>query len=235
MGGDRKMKALSFPFLALTFAFAICAGAAGDVIELFDDDDSFVEHLAQEDTPTTIENDNSDTFNGDISLNVTAPSGVTNGQRYNPNIPDWSYKIVENPSGTDEARWIMFAWKKIGGTGIMIQFPDNGGWGAVTTPFVDPPAPGTRRYIAGDNMTGWTGIQVSENAPAQWGVVIRDLFADFGEFTMTGIALTPFDNTGLYDSIYLARGEDELNNLLTTSVEPDSKLASTWGEVKSCE
>ncbi len=43
---------------------------------------------------------------------------------------------MENPSGNDEYRYIRLAWKADGGTGVMIQFPDNGGWGAVTDPCV---------------------------------------------------------------------------------------------------
>lgn len=225
--------------LALILAFVICAGALGEVIEIFEDDDSFMNNLSNQDAATNIENDDTDVFRGEIALNVSAPEGsaANNVQRYNPNIPGWSYKVVENPSKEGEVRWIMFAWKKIGGTGIMIQFPDNGSWGAVTVPFVKPPAPGSRRYIAGDNLTGWTGIQTREDAPEEWEVVIRDLFADFGAFTMTGMALTPFNEVGLYDSIYLAQTEDELKSLATkmTSVAPHSKLAATWGEVKSGE
>jgi len=228
------MRKMGFSFLALTFAFALCTGASATVIELFDEDEAFVENLAQEDTPTTIENESGDAYNGDLSLNVTAPQDVTDGQRYNATIAGWAYNIVENPATADEARWIVFAWKKMGGTGIMIQFPDNGGWGVVTDPFVDPPAPGTRRYIAGENMTGWTGIQVSEAVPAQWTMVKRDLFADFGGFVLTGVAMTPFDNTGLYDFIYLAANEQELDSKISTltAVEPDSKLVTTWSAVK---
>lgn len=228
------MRKMGFSFLALILAFALCTGASATVIELFDEDEAFVENLAQEDTPTTIENESGDAYNGDLSLNVTAPQDVTNGQRYNATIVGWVYNIVENPAAADEARWIVFAWKKMGGTGIMIQFPDNGNWGAVTDPFVDPPAPGTGRYIAGENMTGWTGIQVSEEAPAQWTVVKRDLFADFTGFVLTGVAMTPFDNTGLYDFIYLAASEQEADSIISTvtAVEPDSKLVTTWSEVK---
>jgi hypothetical protein len=37
-------------------------------------------------------------------------------------------------------------------------------------------------------------------------VVTRDLFADFGEFTITGIALSPVDGEhGLFDTIYLGK------------------------------
>ena len=231
------MRSLTFSPLALILAFVLCSGAWADVIEIFEEDEDFISNLTNEDTPTTAEIDDTDSFEGEVCINITAPAGVTNGQKYNPNIPGWSYKIVEKPSSADEVRWIMFAWKKADGDGIMIQFPDNGAWGVVAAAFVDPPAPGTGRYIAGANMTGWTGIQVSEDAPTDWEYVIRDLYEDFEEFTMTGVALTPFTGIGLYDSIYLAWTQDELERIAkgVIQVEPVSKLSATWGDVKTSD
>jgi hypothetical protein len=220
------MKASIFPFLALTLAFVICAGASGEVIEIFEDDQTFMDKLTNQDTATTIENTDDDSFYGDISVKLGAPATVSNGQRYSPNIPGWTYNVVKDPSAENEVRWIMFAWKKLEGEGIMIQFPSSGSWGV---------QPQGGRYFAGVNKTGWAGIQVADEAPREWEVVIRDLYDDFGAFTMTGMALTQYDNIGLYDSIYLAWSEDELKRLLTemTPVEPRSKLAATWGKVKS--
>ena len=219
------MKALTFSFLALTLAFAICVGSSGKVIEIFEDDESFLDKLSNQDTATTIENTEDDFFHGDISLKLGSAAGVNNGQRYNPNIPGWTYNVVKNPSADDEVRWIMFAWKKLEGEGIMIQFPNNGSWGV---------QPQGGRYFAGVNKAGWPGIQLADEAPREWEVVIRDLYDDFDAFTMTGMALTQYDNFGLYDSIYLAWSEDELKRLLTemTPVEPRSKLAVAWGKVK---
>jgi hypothetical protein len=42
--------------------------------------------------------------------------------------------------------------------------------------------------------------------PGNFTVVTRDLFADFGEFTFTGIALSPVDGEAArYDHIYLGK------------------------------
>ena len=46
------------------------------------------------------------------------------------------------------------------------------------------------RYVAGTNEPGWGAKQVAEKAPARWTLVTRDLFADFGESTIHGIAFT---------------------------------------------
>jgi biopolymer transport protein ExbB len=47
---------------------------------------------------------------------------------------------------------------------------------------------------------------VDDKIPTDWVVVTRDLYADFGEFTWTGIALSPVDGEyGLFDHIYLGK------------------------------
>ena len=214
--------------LTLTLSFALCIGAQGIVIELFEDDEEFIKKIPNQDTATQIENDDTDSFNGEISLRLESDAAVNNGQKYNPNIQGWAYRITKNPSADDEARWIMFAWKKDEGEGIMIQFPNNGGWGVQKN---------GGRYFDGVNKSGWLGIQLEDEAPREWEVQIRDLVDDFDEFTLTGIALTQYDNVGRYDSIYLAWTEDELQRLLIDMlpVEPISKLAGAWGAVRSGE
>lgn len=219
------MKVFCLCFLALVFAFSMSAAVRGEIIELFEDDKKFIEKLTNQDTATDIKNESKEIYRGEISLRLEAPEAVANGQRYNPMIPGWTYKITKNPAADDEARWIMFAWKKAGGQGIMIQFPNNGGWGGQKN---------GGRYFDGVNKTGWGGIQLVDEAPKDWEVQIQDLYEDFGEFTMTGVALTQYDNVGYYDSIYLAWTQDELKNMLKkwTSVEPGSKLTVQWGKIK---
>lgn len=176
------------------------------------------------DAGSTVTVTDKDAFSGKFSVFVT-PS-----QSHNSNMTDWKFAIKEKP-GAGEYRYIAFAWKSDGGKGVMIQFPDNGAWGAVTVPCVNPPAPGTRRYVAGENVTGWSAICVSKDVPTKWTVVERDLFADFGEFVLTGMALTPFSDDGkgdYYDAIVL--GSEPVS---PTSVEPHSKLTISWGSIKS--
>jgi hypothetical protein len=191
---------------------AASEAGAGDFAALF------VNH----DAGSTVTVTGDEAFSGSVSVFAT-PS-----QSHNNQMAGWNFPIRENP-GAGEYRYIAFAWKSDGGTGVMVQFPDNGGWGAVTDPCIDPPAVGTRRYIAGENVTGWSGVCVSDEIPEEWTAVERDLFADFGEFTITGMALTPFDDGGngdYYDAIIL--GSDPV-----TAVEPSGKVAVTWGNIKS--
>jgi len=194
---------------------AATEAAKGDIVAAIKDhsDGSVVEVVTK------------DPFKGNSCLFVT-PS-----QSYNSNITDWAFAIKENP-GANEYRYIMFAWKSDGGKGVMIQLTDNGNWGAVTTPCVEAPAPGTRRYIAGENVTGWSGICVSADVPTKWSVVERDLFADFGEFVLTGVALTPFADEGAgdyYDAMMIS--SEPLS--ASTAVESVGKLTTTWGDMKA--
>ena len=72
----------------------------------------------------------------------------------------------------------------------------------------------------------------------------RDLFADFGAFTLTGIALTPLDGeAGLYDHIYLGRTLEDLDRIdatgLTKGPKPremaPEKLESLWTDLGSTD
>lgn len=208
-----------------------CVPAFSDTLVLFDENaateagkGNFVALFTSHDAGSTVTVTDKDAFKGKVSVFVT-PS-----QSYNNMMADWKFPIREKP-GAGEYRYISFAWKSDGGTGIMMQFPDNGGWGAVTTPCVEPPAVGTRRYIAGTNVTGWSGVCVSKEIPTEWTVVDRDLFADFGEFVMTGMALTPFSDGGngdYYDAIVISSEPISV----ATAVKPTGKLSLTWGDIK---
>jgi len=223
------MRKWSFMVLAIAFVMA-CAPAFADVKVLFDENAAteagagdFAALFGSHDAGSTVTVVTTDPYKGGKCVFAT-PS-----QSYNNQMTGWSFPIKEKP-GAGEYRYIMFAWKGDGGTGVMIQFPDNGNWGAVTTPCVDPPAVGTRRYIAGVNVTGWSGVCVSQDNPTKWTVVKRDLFKDFGEFTITGMALTPFtdDGKGDYYDMMMISSEP----LDETAVESAGKLAITWGDMK---
>ena len=54
-------------------------------------------------------------------------------------------------------------------------------------------------------------------------VVTRDLFADFGEFTLTGLALSPLDGQpALYDHLYLGKSAAELDAVAVPGRQGDS-------------
>ena len=57
-------------------------------------------------------------------------------------------------------------------------------------------------------------MAIDPKLPEGWVLVTRDLFTDFGEFTLTGIALSPIDGEfALFDHIYLAQKQSDLYKL----------------------
>ena len=129
-----------------------------------------------------------DKFVGRFSLQVTPP------QRYSRRIRDWDFRIRERP-GPGEYRYLRFAWKTNEGHGVMIELADNGGW--------PPPDRSLRRYHAGKNSSSWESVEISDEVPRQWTVVTRDLWKDFGDFTLTGFAPTAMGAAALFDRIEL--------------------------------
>jgi hypothetical protein len=121
-------------------------------------------------------------------------------QKYNGNM-GWNsgsgFSIVANPTAPNQFRYITFAWRKDDGKGIMLQLHGSGNW--------------NHRYHAGENVYG---LQPSKRvsdlpAPGEWSVYTRDLYADWGAFTLTGIAFTTGDGSfGYWDHMYLHKSPE---------------------------
>lgn len=157
-------------------------------VALFDENRDFVNQLNQGDGRATIET--ADRFSGDVALRVTPP------QRWSLRIPGWEYRIAENPE-PGEFRYLRFAWKSCGGKGVMIELAGGGKWPPAEKP--------VWRYYSGKNTTGWAASEVSPEAPKEWTTVTRDLWKDFGSFTLTGIAPTAMGGEAIFDRIELLR------------------------------
>ncbi len=158
------------------------------VVSLFEDDSAFAEMLNEGGGRARVER--SDKFSGAAALHM-APL-----QRSNARIPGWQYRIAENP-GPGEFRYLRFAWKSLGGHGVMIELAADGQWPPAEKPL--------RRYYAGQNTSGWAAVPVSPHAPTEWTVVTCDLWKDFGAFALTGIAPTAMGGDALFDRIELLR------------------------------
>jgi putative membrane-bound dehydrogenase-like protein len=129
-----------------------------------------------------------DKHTGQVSLRVTPP------QRFSPRIKGWEFRIREHP-GPGEYRYLRFAWKSAGADGVMLELADDGRWPPASMPL--------RRYHAGRNTTAWHSVEISSSAPREWTVVTRDLWGDFSDFTLTGIAPTAIGGAALFDRIEL--------------------------------
>jgi putative heme-binding domain-containing protein len=170
------------------------------VLTLFEDDGAFIAALNQGSGIATLEA--RDKFTGAAALHVTPL------QRHSPRIPGWEYRIREQPA-VGEFRYIRLAWKTHG-AGVMIELAADGNW---------PPADSAvRRYYSGENTTDWKATEVSDRAPTQWSVVTRDLWKDFGNFTLTGIAPTAMGGEALFDHIELLRS---LNRVELRELRPN--------------
>jgi hypothetical protein len=168
------------------------------VVELLEDaTEGLIAQLIHADGGARADRDFRDFYSGVCSVRVTP------FQRFNPRIKGWAYVIAEKP-GPGQYRYLRFAWKCAGTPGIMIQLHNSANsW--------------NQRYVAGRRnpvTAGWGPmLPVAEAAPAEWVVVTRDLFKDFGPMQLTGLALTPMDGgaAGLFDHFYLGRTVADLD------------------------
>ena len=163
----------------------------------------------------------SDVYSGKAAIKIIPM------QLFERNIPGWSYRIVEKPAA-GEYRYLRFAWRAQGAVkGIMLQMHDEKDWNL--------------RFTAGVDVPNWGTKFVAATPPSRWTVVTRDLFAEFGQRTIKGIALTVFEgDCGYFDHIYLARTIDDLDRIDVTglcevfSLPPrlnDDKLDQLWTDL----
>ena len=171
------------------------------VVELLEDDiDFFKTNLTNPgaDDASIVDRSDETFYSGTASLYVTE------FQRFNPNLPQWKFKIVENP-GPGEYRYLRFAWKRTEGAGIMLQLHGQ------------PPA--WHRYYAGTlskRTQSWgTMTRVADEVPRQWDEVTCDLYKDFGSFTLIGLGLSALEGEGqaYFDHIYLGRTIADLDRV----------------------
>lgn len=163
-------------------------------LEVFEDDEKFIAQLTEGAGKAVPEN--RDKFSGTTCLRVNGD------QKFNAKLPGLSLKVRENP-GPGEIRYIRFAWKKQGGNTICLQLNHDGTWGPGGTG-----REGAKfRYHAGPGGECYGGsLVIDEKLPAKFEVVTRDLFADFGEFTLDGVAFSAVDGqAAFFDHLYLGR------------------------------
>lgn len=130
-----------------------------------------------------------------------------NGERANPSLPRMRIPIRYQP-GPGEYRFLRFAYRKRGGGRIGLELAHDGRFG--------PDAPKARsfRYDAGLGPPCFgDAVRVHQAAlTGQWLVATRDLYADFGDFDLTGLGLLSLDGgEAQFDHIYLARTLDDFH------------------------
>ncbi len=128
----------------------------------------------------------------------------------NAELTGLSIPIRENP-GAGEYRYITFVWVKWGGTqiGLKLLTKDEGadakGREFDYTYIAAPGEPDNAKRIP-------KGLSVVNRAQG-WVVVTRDLWKDFGDFTITGVRfLCPERRDAGFDEIFLAKREADFKN-----------------------
>jgi hypothetical protein len=168
--------------------------AAEQPKEIFEDSEEFAKLLTEGGGAALVFS--RDKYSGAACLRITPD------QKFNPKLPSLGVNIRENP-GPGEFRYLRYAWKKTGGNTICLQLNHDGAWG--------PGGAGREgakfRYHAGPAGEQFGGsLAIDDKLPAKFEVVTRDLFLDFGEFTLSGLAFSPVDGqAAFFDHIYLGR------------------------------
>jgi hypothetical protein len=165
------------------------------LLKIFEDEPQFVSALAAGDGAIELVKD--EKYSGRASIKVSGK------QRFIEHLSGLDVKIRKRPTDSNEFRYLRFAWKKRGGEEILLQlhYPNN--W---------------LRYSAGPYQgNGFAeSLRIAKELPVDFVEVTRDLAADFGEFTLTGLALTPVDGEcGWFDHIYLARTLEDFDRIAT--------------------
>jgi len=113
-----------------------------------------------------------------------AASLLVSGRMSADRIAGWAFPVREHPKG-GEYRFVRFAWKKRGGGGMMVELARDGGRRSQGET--------DAAWSAGPNTTGRPAIATADEAPGDWAVVTRDLWADAGprgDWSVTGLGVT---------------------------------------------
>jgi hypothetical protein len=203
------------------------------IVPLFDESDEIIEHLQEgegELSLATVE-----PKHGNYALKLTS------GDRSSAEIPGFDFPIREHPK-LGEFRYLRFSWKKKSGGQIGFQLGHDLNIGVPENEFgrVQPrafaegiaqaalkrqrnsprrPMSGAARgsqfgyqYDAGTGDSTQPALRLDRKLPVDWRLMGRDLFGEFGSFSLTGLGFRNSDDEPAYfDEIYLARTQNDFN------------------------
>ncbi|MFO1042604.1 MAG: hypothetical protein U0941_12500 [Planctomycetaceae bacterium] len=205
------------------------------VLPIFEDDPSFASQLNR--GMGTVEITNEKPFSGNVSLKVTPDAGD------NPRIERLDATISDQPK-LGQYRYVLLAWKQATGNRVQIQFANDGRLGEqiaqiglradqlrgkpvrARSRFEGPPEDrGLRHgfaYDAGSQpQTAGAPLRLFGAMPKDWQLQMRDLYGDFGQFNLTGLALSCVGGEAAwFDHIYLARTPADMEFARTRLVNP---------------
>ena len=193
------------------------------LLTVFEDDERFLDLLKDGDGKALL--DLKDKHSGKASLVVTPL------ERSNVRLPGLNGAIRERPA-LGQYRFLTFAWSKTSGVNICLQLGHEGQWteadaaidfaGGNAAMATRSSRPLDRRgikhgyrYEAGRGESDYgTAISLNRRLPTDWKTVTRDLYGDFGDFTITGMKFRcPEGECAWFDRIYLARTQQDFNHI----------------------
>jgi hypothetical protein len=197
--------------LMVAFSIMFALASSAEVVVLFDENTkdeagagNFVPLFVNHDAGSTVTIKN-DALSGKVSAFCT-PS-----QSHNAAMAGFSFPVDKYP-------YITFAWKKDGGTMIMLQLAFNGTW--------------AYRYNSGGTQFA-PSIQLEPNIPKDWVLYTRDLTKDFAKgWNLTGLALSPGDGVGAYYDHILMHSKPEEGKITAKAVDAQKKLSTVWAKIK---
>ena len=160
-------------------------------LKIFEDEGEFVAQLTQGEGTAQLAIDT--VYSGQTSIKIIA------NEKSNANLDGFACAIREKPR-PGQYRFLRFAWRKLAGQTICLSLARNGYFGSDKTSALG--------YHAGtEQPCSPHFLQIGEFAPLDEFVVItRDLYADFGEFILTGFGFAAADRSDAwFDHIYLGR------------------------------
>ena len=144
-----------------------------------------------------------DAFSGGKCLSMDADK--TAGAFYRPPfghlIPNWAFRVVENPKKPGEYRWLTFAWKGSESTrGMTLRVGEHHAGGVA---------------LHAGEATKFESIlaspSIAEKPPTQWTVVTVDLWKLAGrEMPIASMSLGTIGGPALFDRIILGRTEADV-------------------------
>ena len=202
---------------------------------IFEDDRGFASQLSR--GTGVVEVIDEKPFSGSVSLKVTPDAGE------NPQIPGLDATVSEH-ARLGQYRFVVFAWKQVGGTQLELQFANDGRIGEAIAQagrradgFRGKPARGRIRFEGSADDRGLRHgysyeastarqipggpLRLNGAVPKDWQLLTRDLFGDFGSFNFTGVSLRCVDGEAAwFDHIYLARTYQDMEFAKTYLVNP---------------
>ena len=200
------------------------------LLPLLEENAEFLNELSEGEGTVTLDSENA--FSGKVSVKVTPT------ERGRARLPKLNVPIRAMPR-LGEYRYISFAWKKKAGSDIILALAHDGILGGEIfgdrRPRVrrDPNLGNGEirarrawqsfgrgqefgyRYLRGQGKPEQApALRLDKQLPKDWQRLDRDLFGDFGEFTLTGFSLIcPNGEAAWFDEIYLARDPRDFEHL----------------------